>query len=247
LRVLITLLLLVAAPARAQVESRALYPLERNLEQALKGHEYEQFGSLLTTAASGQELLRTATWMRERVLSGDGAFMVRAYAGALWRVTAGANVAGVRESAAVMVVYLNSLIVLDGLKCQDRSAAPERLQQISAETRPVLDHMRTLPKDRQEFVLETAFRLEEKLAAVRADDDWICRAGMQAMLSALKKGDRAQQVPTTPGGLGKTFQVPPDPDFAPVFRDRKDWEAEQTARRPQLRAAMRASLLEAAK
>lgn len=238
------LLLLPAAAAVAQVDTRATQPLERSLEQAWGQRDYEQFGRILLTARDGIELLRTASWMRERVLAGDGAFMVRAYAGALWRAVGATDAATVKETVAVMAVYLNSLIVLDGLKCEDRSAVLERLQQVTAETRSVLDFMRALPDDRRAFVLETAFRIEEKLADKRGDDDWICRAGLKAMMSALKRGTPAQTVPTPPGQIGTTIQVQPDPAYEPVFRPRAEWEPEQRARRPEMRAAMRASLLE---
>lgn len=239
---IVVFLVLANLPGRAQIDTRAILPLERSLEQALNRHDYEQFGRILSTT-SELDALRAASWMRDRVLAGDGAFMMRAYASTLWRATAGAKAPSIRETVAVMTVYLDSVIVLDGLKCADKSAAPERLQQVTAELRPVLDYMRTLPSERRAFVLETAFRIEEKLADTRADDDWICRAGLQAMMSALKNGTPAQAMPA-PGSVGKTVRAQPDPDFTPAFRNREDWEPEQKARRPELRAAIRASLLE---
>lgn len=237
---LIVLLLMPASPVLAQNRSA----LETALEQALAERRYQDFTLSLLAEKGSYNLVRTATWMRERILAGEGAFMVGVYASTLWRVAGPPPQAhSIRETAAIMVVYLNSMILLDGLKCADRSAASERLQVVTTELRPILEFLRGLPEERRTFILDTAFRIEEQLASQRRDDDWVCRAGLQAMISAMKRGQPAQEVPTPMGSVGKTVQVQPDPDYAPAFRERSEWEAEQTAQRPKVQAAMRASLL----
>ena len=62
-----------------------------------------------------------------------------------------------------------------------------------------------------------AIALEQRTAALRKDDEWLCQDGLEEMMAGIEAG-RTKQVPTPPDQIGTTVVVEPPPivlRFAP--------------------------------
>ena len=126
-------------------------------------------------------------------------------------------------------MYTYALILVDGIKCKDVSAPENRKGQLATVFPRVVQFMRSMSATEMTGVVNVAIRMEANTFAARADDDFLCRDGLAAMQAGLARfGDKAtREVPTPPGGLGKTKEIMADPDYKPEFLPKSIWEPKQ--------------------
>jgi hypothetical protein len=152
--------------------------------------------------------------------NGGGFFLALLYARDLWNVGDSAKIADPakdpRLTAGLISLYAFELIVIDGTKCEDRSAPDNRLSQLLTQRAAALNFLKQQPPDIKGKIVDIAIALERKTAPLRKDDDLICRDGMDQMRAGLERGTQ-QEVPNTSGHVGKTIAVTPPPDWTPKF------------------------------
>ena len=174
--------------------------------------------------------------------NGGGLLLPIVYARDLWVIGSTLKVddpdKDMRLSAALISLYAYELIVIDGAKCEDRSAPNHRATQLLTSRAATLAFLKQQPPESKSKVVDVAIALERKTAPLRKDDDLICRGGLDQMRAGLERGTQ-QETPTTSGHVGKTIAVAPPPDWAPKFVSPDVYRPMQD----KARASMRESLL----
>lgn len=226
-----------AAPAQAD-NSRAV-ELEAYLAQALSERRYADVDAALRQLGSIGQATKALNWLRARMLSGGGAYVVLTYSRLLMEF--GESQPQLKDTAAMAALYAQGLAMTEAVRCDDRSAAQARLLYIAEVTRPMTQHLMQLPLERRQMVVDNAIGLEEQLAPKRRDDDWLCRGGARAMSSALARAQPSdvKQVDTPPGHVGRTFTVPDNPDYRPGFLAESEWRPEQVEGRARFQKTVR--------
>jgi hypothetical protein len=87
-------------------------------------------------------------------------------------------------------------------------------------------------------MIDLSIALEQKTAPLRADDDLLCRDGLEQMNASLDR-DLQQGVPTPAGQIGGTVAVAPAPGWTPKFVSPEAYRPMQD----QIRTGMRENLL----
>jgi len=144
--------------------------------------------------------------------------VVLMYTRNLWIAGGALNVSDpskdIRVTAGLMALYAYELIVIDGAKCEDRSAPSNRASQLLRFNSATFGFLKAQSVELKPKIVEIALALEKKTAPLRKDDDLICRNGMEEMKAGLERGTQ-REVPNTSGHYGKTVEVAPPPDWAP--------------------------------
>jgi hypothetical protein len=123
---------------------------------------------------------------------------------------------GPRVTAGLYSLYAFELIVIDGAKCEDRSAPDNRISQLLRRQAATLAFLKKQEPDVKAKTVELAIGLERKTAPLRTDDDLICRNGLEEMKASLERGTQ-REAPNTTGHYGRTVAVTPPPDWTPKF------------------------------
>ena len=121
-----------------------------------------------------------------------------------------------RLSAAFISLYAYELIIVDGFKCEDRSAPDNRVTQLLMKRATDFDFLKQQQPDIRSKIVDIAIALEQKTAPLRKDDDLICRDGLDQWRASTERGTQ-QEVSTPKGHFGKTIAVTPPADWAPKF------------------------------
>jgi hypothetical protein len=95
-----------------------------------------------------------------------------------------------------------------------------------------LAFLKQQPRELKSKMVDLAIGLEQKTAPLRADDDLICRGGMDQMKAGL---DRHQQAPTPDGQIGNTVAVAPPPDWSPKLVSPEIYRPVQEKARDEMR------------
>lgn len=209
-------------PATAQMQSSATssLPADAALDELLSARNWNGLGAALSRASTSDEFARKLRWLKARLDDGGGFFLALLYARDLWGVGESAKMADPakdpRVTSGLISLYTYELIVIDGAKCEDRSAPGNRLSQFLTQRAAALNFLKQQPPDIKAKIVDIAIAFERKTAPLRTDDDLICRDGMDQMRAGLERGTR-QEVPNTSGHVGKTIAVTPPPDWTPKF------------------------------
>jgi hypothetical protein len=216
-------------------------PLPANapdLDALLAGKKYLELRQILLRPNRTDDVLLNMNWEKRKLVGGGSAFINFVYAHDLWRVatTLPVQAGGLKETAVLMLLYAYELITIDGMKCQDVSAPAHRRDQLLTMYPQIWQHIASLPEQRSTVLVKTALGMERSIAPLRADDDFLCRDGLDEMKELLaRNGDKPlPQVPTPPGQIGITKAVPTNPDYKPKFLPKEIWAPKQD----EARAAM---------
>ena len=152
--------------------------------------------------------------------NGGGFFLALHFARNFWDTASPLNIEDPakdpRITAGLYALYAFALIVIDGARCEDRSAPDNRISQLLTDQAANLAFLKQRKPDLKAIIVNNAIALERKTAPLRKDDDLVCRGGIEEMKASLEKGTK-QDVPNTTGHYGKTIAVTPPPDWAPKF------------------------------
>ena len=186
----------------------------------MTARSWNRLGDALSQPGSIEDGWKRLNWLKTRVENGAGFFVAILYARDLWAIGNLQKVDNpaldLRESAAVISLYTYELIVIDGVKCQDRSAPRNHLTQLFKSRAAALTFLKQQPPELKSKMVDLAIGLEQKTAPLRTDDDLICRGGMAQMKAGLDR-HLQQQAPTPDGQIGNTVAVAPPPDWSPKF------------------------------
>lgn len=176
----------------------------------------------LRKTAKANELVLDMNWEQSRIFDGAGLAVVLAYVNTLWRVAAELpedDAKGLKESAAVYTLYALNIVTLDGTKCEDDSAPPNRFGQVVEQQRAVLDYLKSLSRADRMTIGTIALATEKATSEERGGDALICGGGLAQL---------------------RHDQANPGTAYKPAFIDKALWPTAQE----KLRAGMAAQLTE---
>src|SRR5258708_27165133 len=101
-------------------------------------------------------------------------------------------------TAGMITLYTFEIIVIDGAKCEDKSAPGHRLEQLLIARRETLAYLKQQPQEWKAKVVDIAIALENKTANLRTEDDLICRGGLEQYRVGLERGTQ-REVPNAGG------------------------------------------------
>ncbi len=121
------------------------FPTNAELDQLVNDRDWRKLGAVLSNIPDYPTLIRTMEWERGHVLRGAGMMVGLIYARDLWFLGEKQNLEDpakdLRVSSAMMTIYLYAMIEIDGLKCADRTAPPNRISQLIGMRRNSLQHL----------------------------------------------------------------------------------------------------------
>ena len=238
----VTLLSPAAVAQRLPAETSHALPSYADLDALLAARSWNRLGDALSQPGTIEDAWKRLNWLKTRVENGAGFFVSILYARDLWAIGNLQKVDNpaldLRESAAVISLYTYELILIDGSKCEDRTAPENRGMQLFKSQAATFAFLKQLSPELKSKLVDLAIAMEQKTAPQRADDDLLCRDGLEQMKASL---DRYMQqgVPTPAGQIGKTVAVAPPPGWTPKFLSPDAYRPMQD----QIRAAMRENLL----
>jgi hypothetical protein len=218
-------------------------PPDSDLDSALAAKDWNRL-----TAAIGRRqkdfksLTGLLNWLHAKVDSGAGLMVALAYMRDLWMVgnalKTNDRAKDLRMSSGLIGLYAFELIVIDGAKCEDRTAPDHRVDQLFMFNSATFAFLKSQPAEWKTKIVDIALALEKRTAPLRGDDDLICRDGLEQMKAGLERGTQ-HEVPSAAGQVGKTIAVEAPPDWVPKFVPPETYVPMQNADR----AAMRETLL----
>src|SRR3954452_14620146 len=219
----VAMLLGFAWPAPAQTPAASptpAFPSDAELDALLLARNWNALIPALGLARTIDDYAREFRWLKARMEAGGSFVLALLFARNLW---IGGNAAKIddpakdwRVTAGMISLYAFQVIVIDGTRCEDRSAPGKQVHLLFALQSDALAFPRQLKPELKSRVVDAAIALEKKTASLRENDDLICSEGMGRMRAGLEKGT-PQEVPTPPGQVGKSFVVTPPRDWTPKF------------------------------
>jgi hypothetical protein len=193
-----------------------------HLSELLDAKAYLPLARILASVSNGADLRADLDWSKDRMMSGGSSLVSFWYALDLWRA-AGAlpkeQGDQLRETAGMVTLYTYGAVTIDGVRCADVSAPRHRLDQLIAMNPQLWTFVKSLPADRRKLLADIAVKLEQRTAPKRAadgDDEFVCRGGLEETTYNLKHGSQ-HEVPTPPGGIGRTILLEGDGKFKPAI------------------------------
>ena len=212
------------------------------LDGFLAAQDWDGIGVAISHPADNSELLTGLHWLEAKTNAGQGGmFLPTLFAANLWSVgnfppSAGqTNETGakLRLEAGIMTLYTYELIVIDGERCEDRSAAGHREEQVLGGHAATLAYLRALPPEVKKAAIQRALALEQRTAPLRGPDTQLCSWGAEEMIAAARTGV-THPMPPQPGQYGQTVGVVAPPGWKPKFLSPEVYGPAQT----KMRAAM---------
>jgi hypothetical protein len=231
----------VATAQQPPANVSASLPSDVELDALLSARNWNGLAAALSRSGPTSEFARKLNWLKTRMDNGGGFFLALEFAREFWDNTGGLTndqAKGPRVTAGLYSLYAFELIVIDGAKCEDRSAPDNRISQMLRRQAAAVAFLKEQEPDLKAKIVEQAIGLERNTAPLRKDDDLVCRDGLAQMKASLEKGTQ-QEVPNTTGHYGKTIAVTPPPDWTPKFVPSSVYRPIQE----KARANMRESLL----
>lgn len=232
----------VATAQQPPANVSASLPSDVELDALLSARNWNGLAAALSRPGPTSEFARKLNWLKTRMDSGGGFFLALQFAREFWDSSSGLKIddpaKDPRVTAGLYLLYAFELIILDGAKCEDRSAPDNRISQLLRGQAATLAFLKEQKPDLKAKIVELAIGLERNTAPLRKDDDLVCRDGLAQMKASLEKGTQ-QEVPNTTGHYGKTIAVTPPPDWTPKFVPPSVYRPVQE----KARANMRESLL----
>ena len=238
------IVLLSFQPVRAQPQPLpAVHPLasDAELDALWSARKWNDLGNALSHLDSAASFSRSMDWLHTRLDAGGGLMLGLLYARDLWIVGKSLNVADpatdMRMTAGMITLYTYEIILIDGAKCEDKSAPGHRLEQLLSARRETLAYLKQEPQEWKSSVVAIAIEFEKKTANLRREDDLICRGGLQEYRVGLQRGTH-NEVPNTDGHFGSTIDVRPPADWMPSFVMPAVYQPLQEIARKDMRATL---------
>lgn len=229
------------ATAQRQPQAAAVLPSNEELDALLAARKWDELGAALSGATGGEPFARMMDWLQAKINVGGGFFLVFRYANDLWNAGNAAKVQDpnkdMRMTAAFMTLYAYELVVIDGAKCADGSAAGPRLDQLLMYDAPILKYLATKPAKLKTKTVDLAVAFEKHTAPLRKDDDVLCRGGLGELMAGFE-GGTTTEAPPQPGQPGQSFEVTAPPGYAPQFVTPQEYMPLQKKARLELRAEL---------
>jgi hypothetical protein len=236
--------LLPFPPAGAQPQPPpAVHPLpsDADLDALWAARKWNDLGDALSHSDSAASFSKGMDWLHTRLDAGGGLMLGLLYARDLWIVGKSQNIADpakdTRMTAGMITLYTYEIIVIDGAKCEDKSAPGHRLEQLLVARRETLAYLKQQPQEWKTSVVNIAIAFEKKTANLRREDDLICRGGLEEYRVAMEKGTQ-HEVPNTDGHYGKTVDARPPADWVPNFVAPAVYQPLQEKARTDMRASL---------
>jgi hypothetical protein len=202
------------------------------LDHLLADHNYAELGNRMMHPAEQALVLPTLNWARTRALGGSSLIVPLMYAEMLWAISApNPNLDKARETSSFMVAYALLIARADGVKCADPTAPTHHIDMILNRYRPQFEFLAHMQDDKKNNIIQRAVALEAKNARLRENDNYLCRFGLQEAQASLKKYNEANPAPSKDGQVGKTVELPYDPNFQPQFLSGDIWGQKQVEER----------------
>lgn len=222
-RALALVLLLLAAPARAQEPALA------ELDRLYTAGQYREVTQRMFAARNNAEARAILGWAQARVQAAAPHVIAVAYSDLLWQIGEGQGSDALRGESALVLVYSILIVGVDGAKCADTSAADARVRQILSTRQPQLDFARGRPAEQRVQIRNSALALEQSTVARRPEDRDICSAGSDEIARQLATpGTVAREQPLRPGELRRTVDIEPGPTYRPRFLSPELWHPRQS-------------------
>lgn len=214
-----------------------------DLDTMLRTGDFERLSARLRAPHTAQDLDLDMNWTQNRIYNGAGFLVAYAYMTDLWRVGSAMPVQtgdGLKQTAAMMFLYIFDLATIDGPRCADVSAPGHRIDQLFFQNRPLITYLRGLPQAQRMQIGTISLDIEAATFPLRTDDAVLCSGGLAQITQGLQaQGDKPlPQVPGAPGTIGKTYAVPSAPDYKPGYASPDVWRPKAAAARATLPAAL---------
>ena len=204
------------------------------LDKLLSEHNYNELGAKMLHPTDASLIRPTLEWAKARTFAGASVIVPLLYSKMLWEIgSANPQFADFKGASAVMTLYAFLVALADGPKCADQSALNHHLETIILKYHSQLQFISQAPDDTKNRIINAAFVIEVTTLALRDNDDYLCRFGLQEIQDSLQKNGPGKEVQSQPAHVAKTVMVDSDPTFVPKFLPRDQWEAKQTAARKQ--------------
>jgi hypothetical protein len=209
------------------------------LDELLASKDYTTLGKTIAGVTSQPDLVSDLAWLKSRMTEGNTAFISMLYSRLLWVAAGGLPEQQKhqwRQTAAMATLYAFAAMKIDGARCGDRSAPSHRIDQLGMWNPELWPFVRTLTTAEREILVKVTVGLEASTAPKReaiGDVEFLCRAGLEEMQYNLTSGT-SLEVPTRPGGFGKTIEATGDGKYRPSERPEAEWRTEATKQRSSL-------------
>lgn len=167
-------------------------------------------------------------WMRDVVFLDAGANLTILYADTMWALANAsrsnplrrAAADGWAESAQTMTLVGYTLVIVDGARCADSTAAGARLTKVTAGREDRFKSTAPMTEETRELKRRVARNVETRTASARLPDPYICMDGIAEIgrIMASAGSTRSRPQPATGGQFGSTVVLTPGPDYMPEFR-----------------------------
>ncbi|MES2988533.1 MAG: hypothetical protein EON93_18530 [Burkholderiales bacterium] len=194
------------------------------LDSLLAAEDYTNLVKALSNAQDGDALFLNMNWERDTTLRGATVFVTFLYIRDLKRMAASMPAdegAPMRDTAGMMSLIAYATISIDKAYCADATAAGHRLNQLMEIAGTSFAELKAMPLETRRMLLDFIPRAEQMTAKSRLRDGYdsfICRGGMMEMMTGLRAG-APKEVPTPPGGIGRTFTIDPGTGYKPPRAD----------------------------
>jgi hypothetical protein len=215
------------------------------LDALLAARDYKTLGERIRDVSRQPDLVSDLDWLKNRTLEGNTAFVTMLYSRLLWTAAGGLpeeSQRGWRMTAAMMTLYTQAAISIDGQRCGDRSAPAHRGQQLLGWNREIWPFLASLSVEERQTLVRVATAIEGKTAARRdgrGDVDFLCRAGMEETQYNLTHGT-AREEPPAPGMIGRQVVLEGDGKYKPSERPEAEWRADAARMRATLTTGLTA-------
>lgn len=239
----------VTAQNQSTVGPSPILPSDSELDALLSARNWDRLGAILSPQAGPtSEFARKLNWLQTRIDNGGGFFLALLYARNFWVVgnswVVGNNVKiddpanDPRLTAGLFSLYAFELIVIDGARCEDRSAPDNRTSQLLAAQAATLEFLKQQRPDLRLKIVDNAIAMERKTAPLRKDDDLVCRGGIEEMKISVPLATQPD-ASRPPGYHGRRVAVAPPPGWSPTLVSPEVYRPMQD----KARASMREDLL----
>ncbi|HEY0087097.1 MAG TPA: hypothetical protein VGB65_14460 [Allosphingosinicella sp.] len=214
------------------------------LDALLAARDYMTLGKRIGEVSRQPDLVSDLAWLRDRTIEGNSAFVAMLYSRLLWTAAEGLPEEPQREwreTAAMMTLYAQAAIMVDGQRCGDRSAPANRSQQLLEWNPEIWPFIGSLKAEERKRLVDVAVLVEGKTAARRdalGDVDFLCRGGMEEIQYNLIHGTSREEAPR-PGVIGRQIVLAGDGKYKPSERPQAEWTAGAAKMRPTLLAGLR--------
>lgn len=157
-------------------------------------------------ASVAEDAIATLDWLRPHVIESDQDVRY-GYAYALWLWYS-----GIPDTATGVFLRTTALTRIDAARCADPTAGTTRVIDLEQKMAPpMVAYARSRPLEERRAMLQLATFGLGLMSQARAPSEWLCSAGMSTFLGAAARdgGLKGTEVPTPPGGIGRTIVIDP--------------------------------------